>query len=116
MQNIWKISLTAIVLSSLVACGNAAKDKKGDIGDKKVQLEKLKRDKATIDADIRKLEEELTKLDPASQEKARLVSVAPVAEQDFTHYIELQGRVDANDVVVVTPRGMPAQVKQIYVK
>ena len=52
------------------------------------------------------------KLDPASQEKSKLVSVAPVMQQDFTHYIDLQGRVDANDVVVVTPRGMPAQVKE----
>ena len=116
MQNIWKISLAAIVLSSLVACGSGAKDKKGDIGDKKVQLEKLKKEKTTIDADIRKLEEEIATLDPASQEKAKLVSVAPVMEQDFTHYIDLKGKVDANDVVIVTPRGMPAQVKQVYIK
>jgi membrane fusion protein (multidrug efflux system) len=74
-------------------CDNAAKDKKGDIGDKKVQLEKLKKEKATIDVDIRKLEEEIAKLDPASQERAKLVSVAPVMQQDFTHYIDLQGRV-----------------------
>jgi RND family efflux transporter MFP subunit len=116
MQNIWKISFAAIVLSLLMACGSSAKDKKGDVGDKKVQLEKLKKDKATIEGDIRKLEEEIAKLDPASQEKAKLVSVAPVVKQDFTHYIELQGKVDANDVVVVTPRGLPAQVKQTYVK
>src|SRR5258706_4756124 len=100
----------------LPGCGSGAKDQKGDLGDKKVQLEKLKKDKTTIDADIRKLEEEIAKLDSTSQEKAKLVSVAPVTQQDFTHYIDLQGKVDANDVVVVTPRGMPAQVKQIYVK
>jgi membrane fusion protein, multidrug efflux system len=116
MQNIWKISLAAIILSSLVACGSGAKDKKGDLGDKKVQLEKLKKEKTTIDADIRKLEEEIAKLDTTSQDKAKLVSVAPVTQEDFTHYIDLQGKVDANDVVVVTPRGMPAQVKQVYVK
>jgi membrane fusion protein, multidrug efflux system len=116
MQNIFKISLTAIMLSSLLACGSAAKDKKDNVGDKKVQLEKLKKDKETIEGDIRKLEEEIAKLDPASQEKAKLVSVAPVVQQDFTHYIDLQGKVDANDVVVVTPRGMAGQVKQVYVK
>jgi membrane fusion protein (multidrug efflux system) len=117
MQNIWKISLAAIILSSLVACGSGAKDKKGDLGDKKVQLEKLKKDKATMDADIRKLEEEIAKLDTTSQDKAKLVSVAPVKQEDFAHYIDLQGKVDANDVVTVTPRGpQPSQVKQIYVK
>ena len=40
MQNIWKISITAIMIISLVSCGQGAKDKKGDLGDKKVQLEK----------------------------------------------------------------------------
>ncbi|HKC37608.1 MAG TPA: efflux RND transporter periplasmic adaptor subunit, partial [Chitinophagaceae bacterium] len=92
------------------------KDVKGDLNDKKVKLEKLKKEKTTVETDIRKLEEEIAKLDPASQGKAKLISVAPVTQQDFTHYIDLQGKVDANDVVVVTPRGAPAQVKQIYIK
>ncbi|MFI5130160.1 MAG: efflux RND transporter periplasmic adaptor subunit [Chitinophagales bacterium] len=113
-----KIILMMIVAAGIIlpGCGSGAKDKKGDIGDKKVQLEKLKKEKTTIDADIRKLEEEIAKLDPASQEKSKLVSVAPVMEQDFTHYIDLQGRVDANDVVAVTPRSTPAQVRKIYIK
>src|SRR5881394_1307960 len=116
MQNIWKISIASVVVSLLVACGSGAKDKKGDIGDKKVQLEKLRKDKAKTEADIKKLEDEIAKLDPASQEKTKLVAIAPVTEQDFTHYIDLQGKVDADNVVIVTPRGMPAQVKQVYVK
>src|SRR6185503_20770377 len=113
-----KAILMMIVAAGLIlsGCGNAAKDKKGEIGDKKVQLEKLKKEKSKIDADVKKLEEEIAKLDPASQEKSKLVSVAPVIEQDFTHYIELQGKIDANDVVNVTPRGQPSQVRQVYVK
>src|SRR5205085_5672892 len=100
----------------LSGCGNAAKDKKGDIGDKKVELEKLKKERAKVEADIKKLEDDIAKLDPSSQEKITLVAVAPVTQQNFTHYIELQGKVDASDVVAVTPRGLPSQVKQIYVK
>ncbi len=46
----------------LVACGAGAKDKKGEIGDMKVKLEKLKKEKNELDADIRKLEEQLPKL------------------------------------------------------
>lgn len=113
-----KIILMTIVATGVIlsGCGSGAKDKKGDIGDKKVQLEKLKKERTTLEADIRKLEDELAKLDPASQEKVRLVAAAPVTQQDFTHYIELQGRVDANDVVNVTPRGQPSQVKQVYVR
>ena len=108
------ITATAMIITS---CSGGAKDEKGDLNDKKVKLEKLKADKTKLDIDITKLEEEITKLDPSSKnDKAKLVSDAPVVQQDFTHYIELQGRVDANDVVIVTPRGMPSQVKEIYVK
>lgn len=116
MRNIWKIFFSVILISIAVSCGQGAKDKKGDLGDKKVQLEKLKKDKAKLDADIKKLEDEIATLDPSTQEKTRLVSVAPVTEQDFTHYIDLQGRVDATNIVNVTPRGGPAQVRQLYVK
>ena len=58
-----KIILMMIVAAGIIlpGCGSGAKDKKGDIGDKKVQLEKLKKEKTTIDADIRKLEEEIAK-------------------------------------------------------
>ena len=101
----------------LAACGGGAKDAKGDLNDKKVKLEKLKTDKSKLDADIKKLEEEIAKADPsARKDRAKLVSATPVTQQDFTHYIELQGKVDAKDVVVVSPRGMPAQVRQIHVK
>ena len=107
------ISVAVIITS----CSGGAKDAKGELNDKKVKLEKLKTEKTKLDTDIKKLEDEIAKADPASQkDKAKLVAVAPVTQQDFTHYIELQGKVDAQDIVVVTPRGMPAQVRQIYVK
>ena len=105
---------TAIIIT---ACSSSAKEKKGELNDKKAKLEKLRIDRSKLDTDIKTLEQEIASLDPASQkDKARLVASAPVTQEDFTHYIELQGRVDANDIVVVTPRGMPAQVKEIYVK
>ena len=108
------ITVTAMIITS---CGSGAKEEKGDLNDKKVKLEKLKADKTKLETDITKLEEEITKLDPSSKnDKAKLVSDAPVTQQYFTHYIELQGRVDASDVVIVTPRGMPSQVTAIHVK
>ena len=107
------ITATAMIITS---CSSGAKEEKGDLNDKKVKLEKLKSDKTNLDTEIKMLEEEIAKLDPASKNKAKLVAVSPVNQQDFVHYIELQGRVDATDVVVVTPRGMPAQVKELHVK
>src|SRR5678809_1052985 len=104
---------TAVIISS---CSGGAKDAKSDMNDKKVELEKLKGEKIKVETDIKKLEDEIAKLDPASQkDKAKLVAVTPVAQQDFIHYIELQGKVDASDVVIVTPSGMPAQIKEIHV-
>jgi membrane fusion protein (multidrug efflux system) len=108
------ITVTAMIITS---CSSGAKEEKGELNDKKVKLEKLKGDKTKLETDIKKLEDEIAKQDPSSKnDKAKLVSDAPVIQQDFTHYIELQGRVDANDVVIVTPRGMPSQVKEIYVQ
>jgi len=112
-----KTILTLFFLVALAACSSGSKEKKSEVTEKKVKLEKLKTDRTKLDADIKSLEEEIAKLDPAARnDRAKLVSVAPVTQQDFIHYIELQGRVDANNVVVVTPRGTQAQVKQIHVK
>ena len=52
----------------------------------------------------------------AAAQKTKLVAVQTLAATDFAHYIELQGRVDAENVSFITPRGGPGQVKAIYVK
>ena len=114
-----KLLIISAVAATVIiaACSGGAKDAKGDLNDKKVKLEKLKTDKTKLEADIKKLEDEIAKADPsARKDRAKLVSASPVTQQDFTHYIELQGKVDASDIVIVTPRGAPAQVRQIHVK
>ena len=117
MNNIFKISFTAIVAVLLVACGAGAKDKKGDTGDMKVKLEKLKKEKSLLDADIRKLEEQLAKADPkGAQQVQKLVAVDTLRINDFAHYIELQGKVDAEGIAYVAPSGPGGQVKAIFVK
>jgi RND family efflux transporter MFP subunit len=111
------IALTILGLAVFItSCGSGTKDEKGKTTDLKVKLEQLKKDKAKLDAEIRSVEGALAKADPNTPDKAALVAVSPVTRQDFVHYIELQGKVEAENQVVVTPRGMPAQVKQLYVK
>jgi len=117
MQNVLKISITVLVALSLVACGSkAAKDKKGELGDMKVKLEKLKKDKSGLDMQIRQLEEQIAKADPSSVQAQKLVSVDTLRMQDFAHFIELQGKIDADNVVYVAPSGAPGIVRAIYVK
>jgi RND family efflux transporter MFP subunit len=116
MNNLFKISLTVMIAAIVVACGSAAKDKKGDVGDLKVKLEKLKKEKVGLETEIRQVEEQLVKADPASaQQVMKLVAVDTVRVQDFSHYIELQGKVDAKNVAYVAPRGPGGAVKAIYV-
>ena len=101
----------------LASCGAGAKDEKGDTGDMKVKLEKLKKEKNALDADIRQLEEQIAKADPkAAQQVQKLVSVDTLRIQDFTHYIELQGKIDAEGMAYVAPSGQGGQIKAIYVK
>jgi membrane fusion protein, multidrug efflux system len=117
MQNMLKISIAALVLISLAACGsNAAKDKKGELGDLKVKLEKLKEERKGLDVQIRQVEEQIIKTDPsAASVVKKLVSVDTVRVQDFTHFIDLQGKVDAKNVAYVAPRNGGGTVKAIYV-
>ena len=107
--------IIAAVALIVVSCGKSKKVEKGTTTDLKVKLEQLKKDKAKIDAEIRTVEADLAKTDSTSANKAALVGTAPVTQQDFVHYIELQGRVEAENIVYVTPRGMSAQAKQVYV-
>ena len=115
MKKILGFTLVVTLVLMMASCGNSSKEKKGDLGDKKVELEKKKKEKDKLDGDIRKLEDEIAKADPNSSAVRKLVSVAPVTVQDFVHYIELQGKIDAKNVAYVSPRGMGGQVKAVYV-
>lgn len=115
MKNIAQIFIltAAIALSS---CG--AKTDNTALAEKKAKLEDLKKQQTSINDAVVKLEAEIGKLDPASAKKdnAKLVSVAPIAIENFSHYIDLQGKIEAVNVAYVTPRGQGGQVKELFVK
>ena len=110
-----KISFLSAITLSIVACGGANNN---DLSKRKEKLEKLKKDQAQTTAEIKKLELEISKLDTANAkvEKAKLVALDTVQNENFTHYIDLQGRVDAKNISYVSPRGPGGQVRAIYVK
>lgn len=113
-----KTATILLIIFTVVAasCSHGKKDKEGSLGDLKVKLEKKKKEKNDLDVEIHKLEDQIAKEDPNAGNVAKLVSVDSVRVHDFTHYIELQGKIDAENIVYVTPRGMPAQIKALYVK
>ncbi len=113
MKKIWIIAGTLF----LASCGSGKKETEGSLTDLKLQLEGLKKERATLDEKISTLEEQLLKLDTtAAAEAAKLVEVTPITLQDFEHFIDLQGKITTENIYYVSPRGMGGQVKAIYVK
>jgi membrane fusion protein, multidrug efflux system len=98
-----------------ISCGRT-----GDpIAEKKTEIQKLKDQQTNLASQIQKAEDELAKLDPNAQkkEKTKLIKFEAAKRERFTHYIELQGKIDALNIAFVTPRnGTGGQVKAIYVK
>ena len=90
----------------IAACGN-----KG--GDKKSQLEQLKKDREKITAEITKLEAELKVND--STAKVSLVTVAAAELGRFRSFIDIQGKIDADQNVSVSPE-MPGVITNIRVQ
>jgi len=116
MQKILNITLAVSVVLLIAACGSSSKEKNGGIDDMKSKLEKLKKEKNGLDLQIRQVEEQLAKADPSSVQTQKLVSVDTLRIQDFTHFIELQGKIDADNVAYVSPSGQGGIVKAVYVK
>jgi RND family efflux transporter MFP subunit len=111
-----KMFLSLLTIALLVFSCKQAGD---PVAQKKAELQKLKDAQADLSKKIQQIEDDLAKIDTsfAKKEKAKLVAVQAVAPGNFTHYIDLQGKVDALNIAYVTPRnGVGGQVKVIYVK
>lgn len=111
--------ITAVLFAAFVtACGGSKKEGNAALTEKKMELEKLKKEASTLGDNIKKLEAEIAKLDTSAkkQDIAKLVSVSPIAAQNFVHYIDLSGHIDAENISYISPRMGPGQVKALYVK
>jgi membrane fusion protein (multidrug efflux system) len=97
------IYIPALLL--LAACSNKPKDKKAELAD----LQKQQQD---INAKITKLQSEVGSGDST---KAVEVSVAEVKSGAFTNYVQIQGKIDAQDNVTAYPQS-PGTITNIYVK
>jgi membrane fusion protein (multidrug efflux system) len=117
MKGVLKIASVAMFIFIISSCGSGSKDEKGSLTDKKAQLEKLKNDQKKLNDQIAKLQNEIGNTDTTSSlNKGKLVSASPVTEQAFDHYIDLQGRIDADNISYITPRGGGGQVRALYIK
>ena len=104
---------TLLILVVFLACSKGGGDK---LSEKRAELAKLQADEKTISANIKKLQAELDILDPRKDvEKIISVVVSPLASQNFKHFVEIQGRVDAKNNIFVSPQ-MGGAITRLYVK
>lgn len=103
MKRISTLSLATAVF--LASCGSKSNDKQAE-------LEKLKKDRIDLNTKIAALEMEVG--GAKTESSAKNVSVSEVAESEFISYIEVQGRVDAEENVQVNPE-VGGMVTAVYV-
>lgn len=102
-----------LTILSLAACkkgGNA--DAK--VADYKKQITEKKEALTALKSEIAVLEDSLAKYKVEAEELA-LVSVTPVKKSGFTHYLDIQAKVESDNNVLASPQ-MPGKVIKLYVK
>ena len=102
--------ISAILIS---ACGNTDTS---SLAEKKKKLEALKAEQKKIDVQIDSLVAQIARLDTsAKKDKDLEVAVTPISLRTFKTYIEIQGRVDADENVALSTQ-MPGMITRIHVK
>lgn len=118
MKRIAYIFIATSISFAVASCGNSKKEGDASLNDKKAKLEKLKAQNEKDGLEIKKLQDEISKLDTSSSNpsKIKLVTTAVIARQDFNHFIELQGKIDAENISYIAPLGQGGIVRQLLVK
>jgi RND family efflux transporter MFP subunit len=115
MNKLFNIAILSSILL-MAACGET--DSKAILEKKKKELSALKDEQADLDKKVNLLDAEIAKLDPsaAKPDKPKLVSLEPVSLSFFAHTIDLQGKVDADNISYVSPRNGGGIARQVLVK
>jgi len=93
-----RLSVVAVA-ALLAACSAATPD------DKKEQLEKLRAQQAEISKQVQQLEKEIAATNPEETTvKTKDVAVAEVTPKQFDHYVQTQGRVEAEDNIAISAK------------
>ena len=95
MKNLVYLILFSTFIFAAISCGS---DGKNALKTKKEEMAKLKEEKEKLNQKIAKLQTEIDSLDTAalSRSKARLVAVKALEYSTFINYIEIMGRIDAD--------------------
>ncbi|MEJ7914189.1 MAG: efflux RND transporter periplasmic adaptor subunit [Chitinophagaceae bacterium] len=111
-KNIYWLLLISIMA---VSCGGGKKEGAAALNDKKVELQDMKKEQTDLNVKISSLEAEIARLDTSAVAKPKLVALETIGQDNFTHYVDLQGRIEADAIGYVSPRGQGGQVRAVYV-
>jgi len=106
----YSILLTAIIVTGfLTSCSNTTVDKS-------TQLEKLKTEQAALAKQIAKLEKEVALENPTkTNTKSKEIGVQELSPRKFDHYIQTQGKIDAEDNILVSAKSAGV-ITQVFVR
>lgn len=107
-KNLLQLASFAFAILLLAACGGGASK------DPAAQLAALKDQKSKLDTQIAALEKQVNASNPVAK-KVKTVGLSEIKVAPFRHYIDLQGKVDADESVMATAK-MPGSLKRVLVK
>jgi membrane fusion protein (multidrug efflux system) len=100
--------LPALTVLAIASC-------KPSGGDKKAELETLKKQRDELNAKIASIETFIAKGDTTSKDKIPTVTVGTISRSTFRNYVEIQGKIDADENITLSPE-MGGNVTKINVK
>lgn len=105
------------VCTLLVACGGPAGKQvyPEDLAGKKALLKEKRQEVKELQDLVAQLEGEIEELSPATEKARRLVTSTKVSRQDFSHFVEIQGSVQADDLIAATSE-VGGRIIQLNVK
>ena len=106
-----------MICTLVVACGGPAGEKAypEDLAGKKTLLKELRQEAKVLQDQIVQLEGEIEVLSPATEKVRRIVTSTEVRRQGFSHFVEIQGSVQANDLIAATSE-VAGRIIQLNVK
>ncbi len=117
-QSILNSTLVLFILvlmgTGFSSCGNS--EESGTPESKKAKLEELKGQVIALQTEIQKLETELKSEGGAPIGKSAKVKTGKIEQGVFTHYIEVQGKVDSEQNIMVSPKTAGTIVKVLVKK
>jgi len=107
--------LSVIVIGLWIWVGCGGNGQTNELQKKREELKELRAELLETSEKIKKLEAEIAQLDTTKREIKQLpIQVMTLNAQSFEHYVKVQGQVEANKNIMVSPQSA-GRITQIYV-